>query len=202
MKNIIGNVVCDTNLRLNKGLKRYDSYDEVDKSLPTIIVGVKAAKEAMKNFNILLKKSKNDNLWWTFKRNERLSDYKEDMDSFYEECLNQMVNKVDYELIDMVNIPMEKAKKVINYMISDDKKYIYNDFNKFLLIYSPKHCKIWGFSLMTANYCGIRKKTVIKLLKRNENNIFIDNFSCIPFEIRRIVDDKLHKLVVLYESFS
>ena len=58
---------------------------------------------------------------------------------------------------------------------------------------------IYGFSLNTASFFGIRKDKIIKLIENNPFNRKINNFYAIPNNIRNLVNDDIPSEMILLE---
>jgi hypothetical protein len=207
MQKFLGNVVVSSpNTKLDKCFKKCLSLSEIDKNLPTLIIGLQNAKKYIDNFSILKKNYDNDMLWWTFTKMERRVDNDKDTDDFKKICINNIVNSINYKNISIINLDTrDKIRRCVNFVKNDKKKYYYIDNNKFIFLYDKengdKGKNIYGFSLNTAAFFGISKKKVIKLLEENDKNIQIKNFYSIPNNIRRIVNDEIPKEMVLNEYF-
>ena len=207
MQKFLGNIVVSSpNTKLDVCFKKCLSMSDINKSLPTLIIGLQNAKKNIDNFSILKKNYDNDMLWRTFTKMERRVDYDKDMEDFKKLCINNIVNSINYKNINILNLDTKsKIKRSINFVKNDKKKYYYIDNNKFIFLYdiesNDKNKSIYGFSLNTAAFFGISKKKVIKLLEENDKNIQIKNFYSIPNNIRRIVNDEIPKEMVLNEYF-
>ena len=56
MQKVLANVITDlTRIKFDIKVNKCKSMDEIDKSLPTLIIGYKKAKKYIKDFNILKK---------------------------------------------------------------------------------------------------------------------------------------------------
>ena len=79
------------------------------------------------------------------------------------------------------------------------------DKDKFVYIYCINHNEnikhIYGFSLNTASFFGIRKDKIIKLIENNPFNRKINNFYAIPNNIRNLVNDDIPSEMILLEYF-
>lgn len=175
-----------------------NSCSEMIVGLPTIIIGVNEAKSCIENFNILKKSYDNSDLWWTYKKTERRCDYDEDIEKFIKYAVNRFKSSIRYEYIDLMNYPIERIKKLIRYIDSNDKKKIMFSKNKFFLfIYSEKYKVIFGLSLSFCEYIGISKEKVVNRIKMNKNNRFVYNLSNVDDRIRNIIGNDVHCFVPL-----
>lgn len=203
MKKYIGNVICDVGLKLDIGLKKCTTMTECEPFLPILIVGLENARKNIIDFNILEKKAKKQaDVWWTYKRNERLSDYREDMEAFFNHCLTKITEKVSYELLDVVKMNVSDVKEALRMINSDNFKYVYNDRDCFIFIYCPEKLKIFGLSLTTCAFLGIVPKKIVDKVKSNTKNVFIKDFTKISSRIKKILGDKLHNFIIIYDYFG
>lgn len=204
MQKPIANIVTDTlKARFDIKVNKCKSMEDADKSLPTLIIGLENAKKYIQGFNILQKEYKEQKVWWTFLRTERMTDYQEDLQTFYNIAIKYAVENVNYEYVDALECGYKRTKNILKYLFSsNDEKLGYIDNNSnFIFIYSKKYSKIWGFSLSTMRFYGIKEKTIDRIIKKTHNIEIIKDFSAIPYKVRRIVGDKLHHNIILYSYF-
>lgn len=203
----LGNIITNNiRTKYDVGLKAYKTLEnamEADRDIkvPTIIIGFENAKNLIASFNIL-EKQVDEYLCWTFSKTERGTDYYHDLDDFYVKCLHHATNKVEYQLIDVIT-DTDVKKKIEECLFSyNDKKYIYCDNNDFMFIYCPECEVVYGISLYTYGYVFDEKAEFIERIKQDENVINIKTFENIPFKVKNIVGEKIHKYMVLYEYFT
>ncbi len=206
MKKYIGNVVVSSpNSKIDDCFKKCLNLTEIVSNVPTLIIGFENAKKNIKDFNILNKKYEDNMLWWTFSKTERRVDYEKDILDFRNYCINNITSNIKYHYINYVDLTYNKAKKCLNYINNDNEKYYYIDNGKFIFLYdSKKDIKskhIYGFSLNTCAFFGIRKDKIISLLEKNPHNKRINNFFSIPNTIRRTIDNDIPSEIVLSEYF-
>lgn len=143
-------------------------------SIPTLIIGKKRAIELFGAENIhVLDKKIQENVYWTFAKNERRVDFEEDLKNF----INLLAKKIDFAVnYYFINIFTEKytfLKKFINYIYSDELKSVYVT-KKHIYIYSGK--SVIGLSRYDLDYIGVDSDKVINKIKSNPKNIvFTEN---------------------------
>ena len=205
MKKYIGNIVANQKYKVDSCFKKCLTLSEVDETLPTLIIGFQNAKNSIKDFKILVKKYNEDMLWWTFSKTERNIDYEKDIIDFHNYCIANITKSINYHNINYINLTYNKAKKCLNFIKNDSKKYYYVDNGKFIFVYDTKNTNkgkhIYGFSLNTAAFFGISKKKIVSLLENNTNNKKITNFYSLPNKIRGLVNDDIPSEMVLLEYF-
>lgn len=203
MQKSIANIITNANkVDFDYKFNKCKTLEEIDTSLPTLIIGLENAKKYIKDFNILKKEYIEQNLWWTFKKTEKRAIYDIDIVNFNNMVIDFLVKDVKYSLIDIVNLDKTKKYKVIKYLLSNEDKLLYNYFNKFLFIYSSEHKIVWGISLTTLRYCGIDTNKLLGKIYKNKNNRQIIDIDVIPLSVKKITYNDIHKQVALYDYFS
>lgn len=202
MKNKLANIVTSsTKIKFDLPINRCKTINDIDKSLPTLIIGYEMAKKNVDKFNILNKHNEGTNIYWTFKRNERGVDYEDDLKEFYKTVVLDFCDKIEYHLLDFYKLSKTTVKKLIKFAKSDDEKLIYVENNRFLYVYSERYNTVFGFSLSTAKFFGLNPSKIVNLFKNNDKNHFITDFSNIPYEIKYIIGEKIDKYLALYDYF-
>lgn len=203
MKKVLANIITtSTKIKFDLPVNRCKDMSCVDNGLPTLIIGYELAKKYIDDFNILKKSYPDKKLYWTFKRTERAIDYESDLSEFYTTVILDFCDKIEYKLLDFFKIKLSTAKKLINFIKSDEKKVIFNENNNFLYIYSKHYNTVFGFSLATSRFFGIKTNKIVKMLKSTNSCEFIDDFSHIPYDIKQIIGEKIDKYIALCEYFA
>ena len=203
MKKIGNIIVSSPNSKVDDCYNKFLSLSNVDNNLPTMIIGLKNAKQNIENFSIFKKEYRNNMLWWTFSKTEKRSDYDKDMQNFYEVCINNIINNIKYYNININELTYSKIKKLIKYIKNNNKKIYYIDNNKFVFIYDIEKTKnIYGISLNTCAFYGISKEKILKLIVSNSKNEQKKNFYEIPNKVRRIVNDQIPNEMFLLDYFN
>lgn len=204
VRKIMANVVSSSpRVKIDINVKRYKSMDGIeDKSLPTFIIGLTEAKNNIANFDILRKEYKEQNIWWTFSKTERGVDYYDDTEKFSEYIINDIISSVKYEYVDFIDRKYKDVKRIIRYLENmNEEKTCYIDRDNFIFLYSRAYKKIWGFSLTTMYFYGIKSNVIERLLNRTNNIEIIKDFGKIPYGIKKLIGDKIHGKIILYDYF-
>lgn len=167
------------------------SYEEItDTTKPILIVGLEEAKKFKGGFSILNKKIDN-NIFWTFKKTERRVDYEKDILEFYNHVLKENINNIAYKYINLLTLSKNKCKKMLLLLKNNEIKYIYisND-----MIYCYYNDSVFGFSLSIAEYCGINKKKILKILNCNNHIIISYNDYFIDNNIKKLLNNKKYAI--------
>ena len=160
----IGNVV----IKKEFSDKRYnicESYETINTSLPTLIVGWENVKDIFGEENVsILHKDINENTFWTFDIQERKVDYELDIDEFESKCFNFIKNKINYIYIDLLHDNRKKIKKIIK-KIYDLKNIISFIDNNMFYIFDEN--LVFGLDLNIVEFIGLDKQKIINKI----NNI-------------------------------
>ena len=185
----LGYIISDRKLSNVKGfVECVKDISLANSSKPILIVGYKKAKSLLKDkFNILEKKI-SDNVFWTFNKTERRSDFEDDIIKFYDFCINNIINNINYYYINIIKLKYNNIKKIYNILFSKNKKYIY--INNGMIYFYYQDNKILGISLRILKYCGIAPKKIIDKLKSNDSNIIIDSSNNFINEIKKEIINK------------
>lgn len=203
MEKVLANIITTSSkVKFDLPVNRCKDMSCRDENLPTLIIGYENAKKYINGFNILKKYYPEQYMYWTFKRTERGVDYENDLKAFYTTVITEYCNKNKYTFIDVVNLNFQTAKKLIKFAKSDDKKLIFNENNRFLYVYCERYSTVFGFSLSTSNFFGIKPNKVLKMFENNQNNEFIYDFTNIPYEVKHIIGEKIDKYMVLFKYFT
>lgn len=140
-----------------------------DYSIPTLIVGKKRAVELFGAENIhVLDKKVQENVWWTFAKNERRVDYEEDVKKFIDSISKKLNSCVNYYFINIFTENLSFLKKFIKYIYNNERKSVYVT-EKHIYIYGGKN--VIGLSRGDFEYAGIDSDKVIKKIRSNPQNI-------------------------------
>jgi hypothetical protein len=185
----IGNIVTGYSKdKFPKFFNVVKSFDEVDNSVPTLIVGLESAREKIEGFSIIKKSYSSGMLCWTYKKTERKYDFDRDTDAFYRKCLEKVLSDVEYRYLNIPSYRYSELKRIYSWVKGKTKKlcFLTRDSN-FLFIYDTGRKMVFGLSLTLFEYMGVNRKKIVSLVGRNRNNIFIHNTGFMDGEIRGVV---------------
>ena len=170
-----------------------NSVEDIDDpTKPFIIIGLNEAKEISPNFSILNKVLDVD-VFWTFGKTEKRTEYERDLKKFYKYVIDKYINNIKYYYINILNLKYNKIKKLYNIITSNDKKYIYTSNDMLYIFYDNN---ILGISLRILKYLKIDIKKIFKLLYKNKNNIIYNTDSFLTNEMKKVITNK--KYVIPY----
>lgn len=140
-----------------------------DYSIPTLIIGKKRAIQQFGEENIhVLDKKIQENVFWTFAKNERRVDFEEDLKSFIELVSQSVKKDVNYYFINIFTEKLAFLKRFIAYIYNNERKSVYVT-KKHIYIYGGKN--VIGLSRGDFDYIGINSEKVINKIKSNPKNI-------------------------------
>jgi hypothetical protein len=168
-------------------IKVVPSYRSIeDKSKPILIIGLEEAKKHASSFSILEKRL-GENLFWTFGKREKRTDYEKDIEKFQEFVLKCALNEIKYFYLNVLTIKYEKIKKLLRIIRNNDLKIFYVDKKMIYMFYNDY---ILGLSVDIIEYLGVRKRKVLDMLHKNENNkVFYNDFQ-FNYKIKKIIETK------------
>jgi hypothetical protein len=174
---ILGNIVCNNEIKVSEMFKVVKSINDIDSSLPTLIVGFDLICELYPDFDILEFKV-DTKFYWTFKRTEKRDKFEEDLAKFTEIVFSSLIEDIKYVHIDLLLYKPKQLKKIIRKIISAEKvisvKYKNNVF-----IYLEN--LIFGLDLELLRFMSVNVEKILSKIKLKSLNflegdsIFIRN---------------------------
>ena len=150
-----------------------DSSSIIDNGakIPTLIIGYKNAVRLCGEVRITEKKI-GKNLYWTFSKRERRSDYIADLDAFQEEVFRFAKSCCEYEYLDPITWTDDTRLMFANLIIDRYKKFVYQTSTMYY-IYYPHKGKTYGMSKDIMRYLGFPEDYFRKLSEKSSNNIMM-----------------------------
>lgn len=172
----LANIVSENYIQENNLLNFVKSLNEIDKRVPTLIIGWGFSKLLFpdRKLNILTKRIE-DNISWTFTKRERRIEYEKDTKSFIMNILKNAEKKINYQYLNILTCSIYDIKNLIKNLINSDISYIYIHRNSFIYIYNNGN--VIGIDFNMIDYLNIDRKKVYKYLYHGKNIVFFsDNF--------------------------
>lgn len=171
--------------------------DGIDEFIPTLIVGKELAESicGKENIHVLDKKIKK-NLFWTFARLEKRSEYELDIEKFNSFVITKLMSMVKYAFFNLYYEPLSRIKRLISFVVNDEEKHLYMTKNHIYIYYNGN---VFGISLGQIRYVGINDKKIIALIKRGRNNKLFFNDDFIGYRLRRMLGN--NSIIVPYLHF-
>lgn len=168
-------------------IKIVPSYRSIeDKSKPILIIGLEEAKKHASSFSIL-EKQIGENLFWTFGKREKRTDYEKDIEKFQEFVLKCALNEIKYFYFNVLTTKYEKIKKLLRIISNNDIKTFYID-KKMIYMYYNNY--ILGLSIDIMEYLGVKRRKILDMIQKNKNNkIFYSDFQ-FNYKIKKIIETK------------
>jgi hypothetical protein len=191
----IANIVSKTNLEVPEDINVVTSFNDIIEGLPTLIIGYDYVNENYPDFDITDIKL-GDNLYWTFKKNEKRDKFEEDLKWFIAKVYSDLVNELSYIFVDPLQYRGRKLIKIVRKIYSLKNAISYVN-NQMIYIYSEK--LIFGIDLKLFKYIGYDQNKIESRIKAissiflRESDIFIEYKNIIT-----ILGDKTKYLPYLY----
>ena len=189
--------------KFNKAMNICNNIEDIITSLPTLIIGYDNAKKYIKNFNILQKNYPEQNLFWTFAKNERKYDYDVDIVNFFNMALNRLVNDLSYEYINPFNCSFSDIKDILYLLYSNEQTIIFNDYNySNLFIYDRYKKTVYGVSIDICDYIGIKREKIMKRIVHDNNKIISYRELSLYEDIDSAIKNKIYNILPIYDYFQ
>ena len=173
-----------------------DNINNIDKSLPTLIIGWEKAKEIFPEACIL-EWQINEKWFWTFGKRKRRNRFIEDTLRFKEMLINELIKELDYEFMDILTMTTDEKKLFMNLLKDNKKKSVVLKDNMVFILYDNN--KVYGVSLNDIKYKGNNTKIFIKQLYNNPSVEMLTNID-IPHSIYSKVRNAYYILPYLLRS--
>lgn len=191
----IANIVTKNKIDVNSFFYVSKTLEDVDVSLPTLIIGWKEVKEYFPDQDILDDKIC-DNIFWTFSKREKRHKFESDYEKFIQYVNKHIETVVNYRFFNYVLSTEQKRSNFINHLNKGNCSIYYN--SRFLYVYDIANSMTLGVSLKDIEYIGINVKEFIKVLNKNDNNIVTDNLNFISEEAFQLIKDNIKIAPYLY----
>ena len=167
----IGNIVTKSKILL-ENFNVYNDLSLVDNDLPTIIIGWKTTKEIMGEGVSILHKKINNNLFWTFDKTERKSEFEIDLDLFKEHCFNNFGSNIPYVFLDLLHNGKKINYKIIRKILTLKTPITYFTENDMVYIYGENI--IFGIDLNVIDFFKDKKLKIIDKIRKIKDNTLVD----------------------------
>lgn len=184
----IANIITKSKINLGTFFNITNDLNNVDKSIPTLIIGWDEVKKIFPEQNILEKKI-DDMLYWTFSKREKRYQYEIDLENFVSRVSSNINTNVNYRFFNFILCNQDRRNDFVNYINRGNCSIYYN--SRFLYVYNDNDAITLGISLKDLFYIGINIKSFIKSLNINNNNIICDNLNFIDTESLPLIKDNI-----------
>ncbi len=157
----LGNIVTKSPVTVPNEFNIFDSIEDIDGNIPTLIVGWDLAERLFPNQDITDKKI-TKLIWWTFNRSERKDEHTIGVYEFIEHAYKEMVSNINYVFVDYINFSHSKLNKTLSKINSLHDFISYQHGN---MIYMYSHKLIFGMDLSLLKYMGYNPEKCISDIK-------------------------------------
>ena len=192
---LIGNVVCERHIKIDKNFNLIKSTDEIIEGLPTLIVGLNNAKSFTDKISYLDRKI-NTNTFWTFTRLEKRDLFEEDLFYFIKFSYDELLKSANFKFIDLILSDSDKINKVFNNIKSSDKVITFSYEN---MVYVHINDMIYGFDLRQVDYIGKSKNIFIDKIKHMSDVFLSDEKILIEYKKElSVLNDEIKYVPLIY----
>lgn len=188
----LANIVTDSKKEREPFFKVVSDIKDIDERIPTLIIGWDLVKSFFPDANILDWKIK-DNIFWTYKFNERNKKYREDYNRFKDNIFKKIEENNVYEYYSVCKTGFNIIERRVRWLKGNG--YFYVGYN-IVYIYSPVCKKTIGISLEECEYMGIKRGTMIGMLLSNGLK------ECHKEDLNECFKDKIFNTAYLVPYFS
>jgi hypothetical protein len=192
---MIANIVSKNSVSVSQDFNLVDSMDKIIIGLPTLIIGVELTESLYPDFDIL-DRCIEENIYWTFKKTEKRDNFNQDLDWFITKIYTDLINKVNYVFIDMIQYKKQTLIKIVRkiYNLENIVTFIHND-----MIYLYGDNIIFGLDLKLAKYMGMNVVKLKDKIKRISTDFLGDEEILIEYKnIVDILNGKIRIIPYLY----
>lgn len=169
----IGNIISKLErYRFNRFINLSDTLDSVDKSLPTLVVGVSNAEAMLTEKLDYIERITSDNIFWTFATTEKRSDNERDIENFKKEVLKRLKKTIKYTFFNVLTCSRRKFRGFLRFLQDDTPKSFYFTEKTLYIAYGER---VLGISLDDCEYVGVKKKKIYSLIKKRFTNVTTEN---------------------------
>ena len=166
----VANIVSDTDLINLECFNVVKTIDEINPSLPTLIIGFDYTDKLFPGFDITEICVKG-NIYWTFKKNEKRDKFQEDLNWFINKVCSDLIKDINYVFVDLLLYSPRKLIKIVKKIYSIKNIISYSIGN---MIYIHGEKLIFGIDLNMLSYMDI---DIIRVENKIKSicSVFLDN---------------------------
>lgn len=171
MRYIANIVTSSKKTKYNIFYKICKNISEIDKALPTLVVGVGNAKQSFGDDLNYINRKIDEKTFWTYKITEKRSSYENDLEKFNLLVSKEFKNSINYKYINLLTSSLSIKKRLLSFLSENDVWY-YVTNNMIYISYGEN---VLGISLDECEYLGIKKEKIFNKLKKHTQNIMSSN---------------------------
>lgn len=166
----IANILSKTELKVPTDFNVVDSEEKLISGLPTLIIGFDYVNQKYPDFDITNIKI-SDNLFWTFKKNEKRDRYEEDLYWFIAYSYTNLIKNIPYVFIDPIQYNSKNMRKILRKIFTTTNIVSLVDNQ---MIYMSCDDVIFGVDLKLIKYIGFDENK-IKTRIKSASSVFLEN---------------------------
>ena len=192
----IGNIVTNTKFNGNGIFNVVETTSEIDKRVPSLILGWEYTRKFYPNVSIVDWKI-DDKTFWTFGKREKRERQEEDIKKFTKMCVENMLSSVDYKYSNILILSKEEKEDLFKIISSDKKKTVYLDGD--MLYFYPEGSKhVYGILMSDIDYEGANRNVLLSKFHKY-NGLFLNGIqSGITFEVRQVLNGNKYIIPYMY----
>jgi cell shape-determining protein MreC len=165
----IANVVSKSKkYKFNEFINVTSSYEDVDISVPTLIVGTEIVKSIFGDNISYIDRKIDENTFWTYSVTEKRSSNEDDIEKFKDFVLKSLKKNICYNYINLLTIENTSLEEILNSLEKKtDISYLFTD----KMLYFSYDDVVKGISLDSCEYIGWKKEEVIKKIISFTKNV-------------------------------
>lgn len=171
MRYIANIVTSSKKTKYNIFYKICKNISEIDKALPTLVVGVGNAKQSFGDDLNYINRKIDEKTFWTYKITEKRSSYENDLEKFNLLVTKDFKNSINYKYINLLTSSLSIKKRLLSFLSENDVWYYVTNN----MIYISYGVNVLGISLDECEYLGIKKEKIFNKLKKHTQNIMSSN---------------------------
>lgn len=174
----VANIVSENKIELEpaSSFNFVSSMDDIDESLPTLIIGWKFMTQFFPEQDIL-EKQIDEKTIWTYSRSEKRVDFEIDTEKFINFAHKYLISKVLYVFVDPIQYKLGNIKKILG-KIKNSKKIISYHHGDMVYIYTENI--VFGIDLSLLQFMGLDRSKILRRIQEDstvfltEANILIE----------------------------
>ena len=169
----IANIVSETKINLGPEFINVQKFsDIVPNDLPTLIIGYNNVCDIFGEDNLnILNREISENIFWTFRRNEKRVIYDADVEMFIRHSYKNFTKKINYVDLDLIQFSKFKIRKIVKKLLSLKDVITYKSDNNVFYIYSENI--IFGIDMNLVEFVGFDTSKVLDKIK-SKSMVFLE----------------------------
>jgi predicted Zn-dependent protease len=188
----LANIVTNAILSISEDFKIVKDINDIDISIPTLIIGQSYVEEIYPDFDIT-EMLITDNIYWTVDKYYQRDKFEIELNWFINKVYDDLIKDISYIFVDPIQYNSKTLYKIIKKIYKLEKKVLFIN-NNMIYIYSDTY--IFGLDIKLLQFINVDTIKIINKLKKictyiitNKeigeymNNIYIlkDKYKYIPY---------------------